>query len=233
LDCSLSPSASSSPLKFLPTPDGAQNPQYPRGSSKNLCTAGSGLRPEIHSLSTIFSEALDCAISVRTCKPLIVLLFWPDKSVLFAIHIGFRERLASNRIIDLPRDFHSPGTELLHGSGALAQREIATHTTGLPLRSAGVKILHQHTDSGDGTSLGLPTPNHQFAVRGVGLLYELDAEGQPTGVKLAGRRESIQVVPSLPIAAETMSGLSRVNTDGTGADRLPLRSPPPWWPGPD
>ena len=25
--------------------------------------------------------------------------------------------------------------------------------------------------------------------------YELDAEGQPTGVKLAGRRESIQVVP--------------------------------------
>lgn len=25
--------------------------------------------------------------------------------------------------------------------------------------------------------------------------YELDAEGQPTGVKLPGRRESIQVVP--------------------------------------
>ncbi len=89
LDSSPFPSASSSPPKILRSPGGARNPQYTRGSVGNLCTAGSGYGPEFCSLSANFSQALDCAFSVRSLQVADLTWFYglPD-SVLFAIRLG-------------------------------------------------------------------------------------------------------------------------------------------------
>ena len=73
-----------------------------------------GQCPKFRSLSADFSEALDCAILVRSLQVTDFTWFYDlADSVLFAIGIGFRKGLISNRTIDLARDFRSPGTAVL------------------------------------------------------------------------------------------------------------------------